>query len=123
MPSTTGHLRYEEYRSNLTAGSRTDIPKAIDLIKAGTSIRDLIETMPGTVNGAYRMLTKYKRETLLLTAKEQVLATYENVEWKPFQQQILDLISTQADGRTLNWYHKPTGNIGKSHITKYLMFI
>jgi len=51
------------------------------------------------------MRTEYKRETILLTAKQQVLATYENVEWKPFQNQILDLISTQADGRTLIWYH------------------
>jgi len=73
LPSITGHLGYEEYGSNLVQGSRTDLTKCIDQIKAGATIRDLIETNPGTVNGAYRMLTEYKRETLLLTAKQLFL--------------------------------------------------
>ena len=77
--------------------------------------------MPGTVNGAYRMLTEYKKETTLLTAKKQVLDTYKDTVWKPFQQQILDLTATKADGRTLHWNHEPTDNIGKSYLTKHIM--
>jgi len=119
--SETGHNGYEEYGSYSTTGQRTDLTKAIDNIKSGMSIRDLIEIMPGTVNGAYRMLTEYKTQTILLTAKQQVLERYDNVQWKPFQQDILDHLSTKADGRTLHWYHEPTGNIGKSYLTKYLM--
>ena len=91
-------------------GTRTDIHTAIDLLKLCTSMCHLVETMPGTVAGAYRMLGDYRKQTRLLDAKDKVLVTYEHVIWKPFQQQILDLVNSKADGRTLNWFHEPIGN-------------
>jgi len=121
--SETNHPGYEEYGTHVSQGHRTDLAKAITAIQNGISIDDLIDEMPGTVNGAYRMLTEYKQRTIQKTAKEQVLSTYENVKWKPFQKSILDHLETEPDGRTLNWYHEPDGNIGKSYITKYLMAI
>jgi len=66
-------------------------------------------------------LTEYKQQTIHLTARQQVLDTYKDVKWKPFQQQIIDHLETTPDGRTLKWYHEPDGNIGKSYLSKYLM--
>jgi len=119
--SLTNHPGYEEYGTHTTLGQRTDLTKAITAIQNGATIRDLIEEMPGTTNGAYRMLTEYKQQTLHLTARQQVLDMYKDVQWKPFQQKIIDHLETEPDGRTLNWYHEPDGNIGKSYLTKYLM--
>lgn len=119
--SESGHFGYEEYGNRGQSGTRTDLTKALASLAAGASMRDLIETMPGTANGAYRMLIDYHRETRLLTGKAQVLATYHNVVWKPFQQHILDFVDTEPDGRTVNWYHEPIGNIGKTYLMKYLM--
>jgi len=54
---------------------------------------------------------------LVVLKKKQESATYIDIKWKPFQLQIIDHIATEADGRTLNWHHEPTGNIGKSDLT------
>lgn len=111
---------FEVFGTASRQGSRSDLLLAVDQLKDGSTVRDLIETMPGTVAGAYRMLTDYHRETRLLTAREQVLANYDDVEWTPFQQYVLDLIDTSADGRTLHWFHEPDGNVGKSHLATFL---
>lgn len=39
---------------------------------------------------------------------------------KPWQLEILDIISRKADYRSIYWYWEPDGNVGKSAFTKYL---
>ena len=70
--SETNHPGYEEYGTYNAPVTRTDLAKAIAKIDEGATIRDLIVEMPGTTNGAYRMLTEYKQQTIILTAKQQV---------------------------------------------------
>lgn len=50
----------------------------------------------------------------------RVLAKYKNVVWKPWQQQVLDIVATVPDSRTIHWIYEPTGNVGKSFLAKYL---
>lgn len=45
---------------------------------------------------------------------------YDGVVWKPWQQEVLDLLKTKPDSRTINWYWEPTGNSGKSFLCKYI---
>jgi len=45
---------------------------------------------------------------------------YKNVVWKPWQKQILDIIETKPDNRTIHWYYENEGNTGKSFLTKYI---
>lgn len=40
----------------------------------------------------------------------------------PYQKEIIDIINTNADNRTIHWYFDRIGNCGKSAITKYLCF-
>ena len=70
--SETNHPGYEEYGTHSSQGSRTDLSKAITAIQNGITIDDLIDEMPGTVNGAYRMLTEYKQRTIQRNSKQQV---------------------------------------------------
>lgn len=59
--------------------------------------------------------------TFPLPLKIQILEQeYKNVEWKPWQQGIIDLLETKPDHRTINWYWEPIGNTGKSYLCKYL---
>jgi len=53
-------------------------------------------------------LEKYKKEL------------YNDVSWKGWQQDILDLIETEPGRRTINWFWDKEGNTGKSFLTKYI---
>lgn len=52
--------------------------------------------------------------------KQKLLAKYEQVIWKPWQQQVLDIINSPSDDRTINWVYDPKGNNGKSFLVKYI---
>lgn len=56
------------------------------------------------------------------SVKEIVLQTEypEDIVWKPFQKQVLDILDLEPDRRKIFWFHEPTGNIGKSYLCKYL---
>jgi hypothetical protein len=38
----------------------------------------------------------------------------------PWQVEIIDLLKTEPDGRTVHWYHEPIGGAGKSCFCKYM---
>jgi len=101
-------------------GKRSDLHQALDHLKEGISMTDLIEQMPGTVSRAYKMLGDYPQEIRQRTAKEQVLADCDDVEWREWQQEITDLTKTQPDGRTIHWYLESEGNTGKTFLRRYL---
>lgn len=52
--------------------------------------------------------------------KRLCLDEYKDVEWKPWQQQVIDIITGVPCKRTIHWFWEPTGNVGKSFLCKYL---
>jgi len=112
---------YEEYGTSVNQGQCTDLDLVHDNIEEGASVMQQFELYPGTVSSAYRVLNDYKELCLDQACKADVLAEdYGDVKWKPFQQDILDLIDTKSDQRTIHWYHEPTGKVGKTKLTRYL---
>jgi len=62
-----------------------------------------------------------KEQKIILAARlDRLRAEYENVVWKPWQRQVLDILETKADTRTIHWVYDPIGNSGKSYLTKYI---
>jgi len=61
-----------------------------------------------------------KKETLQDKMKARLLKKYEDIEWKPWQKKLLDIIDEEPDTRTINWVFDSIGNSGKSFLTKYL---
>jgi len=45
---------------------------------------------------------------------------YENVIWKPWQNNILEYIKTNPDKRRIKWLYETTGCVGKSFVMKYI---
>ena len=118
--SQEGEPLYEEYGTYTQQGKRTDLHEVIEKVQNGMPMTELIEEMPGTVSRAYKMLRDYAQDKKFQTAREMVLEEYANVEWKEFQQNILDLVSDKPDGRTVHWYHEDAGNVGKTFLRKFL---
>ncbi len=47
-------------------------------------------------------------------------ARYVGCVWRPWQREVLDLVETKADWRTINWYWEPEGNVGKSFLATWI---
>jgi len=59
--------------------------------------------------------------TFPLSMKQNILNTeYSNLTWRPWQQEVLNLVQTKPDPRKIHWYWEPNGNSGKSYLIKYI---
>jgi len=45
----------------------------------------------------------------------------EGKTYYPWQQEIIDIIKTEPDDRTIHWYWEETGKVGKSHFVKHIV--
>lgn len=55
------------------------------------------------------------------TKKDIILAkTYTLIEWKPWQQEVIDIAESEEDTRSIYWIFEEDGNSGKSFLYKYL---
>lgn len=53
--------------------------------------------------------------------KELILiAEYEEVKWRPWQKDIIDILDKTPDKRKIHWRWESAGNSGKSYLAKYL---
>lgn len=52
--------------------------------------------------------------------KKKLLKEYKDVVWRPWQQQVLDIVNGEKNSRIVNWVYDPKGNSGKSFLTKYI---
>ncbi len=67
-------------------------------------------------------ITNIKLKITKADIKASVLEkTYKNVEWRPFQKDIIKLCENKIhSSRLIHWYYDNTGNIGKSFLCKYI---
>lgn len=56
-----------------------------------------------------------------MTRKERQLEKYNEVIWREWQKEIIDIIHEEPDSRTIHWYYEREGNKGKSFLAKYLV--
>ncbi|AXH76021.1 MAG: putative viral replication protein [Cressdnaviricota sp.] len=52
--------------------------------------------------------------------KKRILKKYENVIWREWQQEVINIIEEPKDDRRIVWVYDPDGNSGKSYLVKYL---
>lgn len=52
--------------------------------------------------------------------KNKILKKYENVTWKPWQKEVLELINEEPDDRKIIWIYDDQGNNGKTFLRKYI---
>lgn len=58
--------------------------------------------------------------TFPLTRLQKGIKKYENIIWKEWQQEVIDIVDGPINNRNIYWFYEETGNVGKSFLTKYL---
>lgn len=52
--------------------------------------------------------------------RKDALASYKDVVWHDWQQQVLDILGNPPDNRKVYWFWEPAGGAGKSFLCKYI---
>lgn len=109
-------------------GARTDLIGLRDKIKDNQSVKSIIHNTED--NAELTSLLKYKaafieyeRDVYSEQVKLLALEDYKNVEWKPWQKEIVDMLELpydKIDKRKVIWIFDEIGNTGKSWIAKYI---
>lgn len=53
--------------------------------------------------------------------RTQLMKRYEGIVWKDWQSEIIDVVNSEPDERTIHWYWESTGGVGKSFLCKFLV--
>lgn len=56
----------------------------------------------------------------MLKIKKELKSMYENVIWKPWQQEVIETLETFPDPRKVIWIWEYRGGVGKTYMTGYL---
>lgn len=123
----------EKYVYQLEAGDEEKTPHYQGFVKLKkrarfNTVKDLcprahIEATKGSAMDNYAYCTK--RDGVLAGPwikgyRKPVKNPLDGKTLRPFQQDILDLIDTEPDGRTIHWYWDANGNTGKSSLAKHI---
>lgn len=65
-------------------------------------------------------MAKPPKRTTKAEMLQQVRQLYQDVEWKPWQSELLDIISGETSPRKIYWIYDKCGNVGKTYLTKFL---
>lgn len=95
-------------------GQRTDLEDMRTMMKSGATLDDVKDSNFGLYCRTKHAIDSEYQIIRAQLVKESVLARYDTVEWKPWQQTIVDLVDTVPDRRTVHWYYEGFGNVGKS---------
>jgi len=100
-------------------GKRKDIEVAVELVKSGTSMVDVIDQMPGIVRYISH-LERYAELSVNQAAKRQRREEKVGAVLRPWQQELSEMLEEPADGRHFCYIFESTGNVGKSWMASWL---
>lgn len=102
-------------------GQRVDHDNIKNLIKQGHTYQQIVEADFGYAAKYGKFIKEQVAAQRMAAGKSSLLAEYEGVSWKPWQQDVLSVIEGTPDPRKIHWIWEPTGNVGKSFLAKYIM--
>lgn len=102
-------------------GARNDLAALRQMMVDGSDIKevkdanfDLYCRAKHALDSEYNLIRNER-------AKQSRLASYDSVEWRPWQAEVVELVQTDPDPRKVHWYYEQTGNAGKSYLANYLI--
>lgn len=110
-----------EKRTMPGKGARMDLVALKNDIDKGMQYDDICDTHFEASMKYFRFIKERIQVRATKLELSSLLAAYEGVVWKPWQQQLLDMVSDEPDDRTITWVWEPTGKVGKTFLANYLM--
>jgi hypothetical protein len=91
---------------------KEDLP-LIELIWACDSVSDAIQKYGSNIRHIGGIIAAFNN-------KPRARRDEPDVDWQPWQREVLDELTTPADDRTINWLWDPHGNSGKTFLCKHM---
>lgn len=110
-----------ERRTMPGKGARMDLLALKNDIDKGVSYDDICDTHWEASLKYYKFIKERVQARATKLELASLLGAYEDVAWRPWQQQLLDTVSQEPDDRTITWVWEPTGKVGKSFLANYLL--
>ncbi len=110
--------QFVEFGEAVHQGQRTDVKECIKRRLEGEPWIDLIDN--GNAIHYKRAIDEIVEEEQLNRKKIKLMDSYNGILWKPWQLDLIRLVDTEPDKRTINWYWEDIGNTGKTFVGKYI---
>jgi len=119
----TGYITYG--KREIKQGTRTDLARVRDQLKAGWSLSYLMRTDEyGDIIARHmHYFRQVEADNDRLTIDNDLRARFQHVVLKPWQQRLLDILREPVHDRAIYWFWDHVGNTGKSFFAKYLRVV
>lgn len=107
-PHLQGYIEFENARTLLS----------IKKINNRMHLEKAFKTRIQNIN--YCSKEKILISTFPESRKSRLLKKFDEIIWKPWQQDVLNILESEPDNRTIHWFWESKGNTGKSFLCKYL---
>lgn len=101
-------------------GTRTELQACVDFALETRDVRKIALEYPAE----FVKFHKGIKELLKLTDPKNAPLVREDIhipEYRPFQQEVMDIIKTKPDDRKIHWYWENSGGLGKSRFSRHLV--
>lgn len=120
-----GEGGYKHWQCRISLKKKNRKNKVYDLFKSlhpGLQLSPTSKDNIGNFDYVTKDLSRIDGPFFLSGSKLYIPMKYRgNIEWNPFQRQILNIIATEPDDRTINVIVDDEGNNGKSFLAMYLL--
>lgn len=114
---------HKEFGDINQQGKRSDIEDAVDRIKGGEKVDEMLMTDTKFARLYCQYFRSFKHiESLVKTtnAKKKIIDKHINTQWRPWQQDTLEILNKPVDDRKIHWIYDTKGNTGKTTLAKYI---
>ena len=119
-PIRIGHIEDFERAKRKRQGERSDLEAVKQDIHEGMEWGELRQKHFSAFAAHEAFFKRYRGALIEETVKKDILTSYDQVSWKPWQQTLIDIASGPVQNRKCHVVIDPNGNAGKSYLASYL---
>ena len=119
-PIRIGHIENFDRAIRKTQGQRTDLEAVKNDIHEGMEWGELRTKHFSAFAAHENFFKRYRGAIIEDEVKKEILTSYDQVSWKPWQKTLIDIASGPVQNRKVHVVVDPNGNSGKSYLANYL---